>query len=73
MDELQTKPRTECCPGNVNRFMPNYVFNAWKEAGGHIYLQLYAASTFVSDGVTIEEKTEYPFGDDVTLHIRADR
>lgn len=66
-------PGTECCPGNVNRFMPNYIWNAWKEDGNDIYVKLYAASKFETDGITITEQTEYPFKDAVIFKISGNR
>ena len=66
-------PGTECCPGNVNRFMPNYIMNAWKKEGDDVYLKLYAASVFDKDGIMIEEQTAYPFKDEVKLTITTDK
>lgn len=58
---------TECCIGNLHRYMPNYVARMWlKDAGGQPVAALYGPSTAEYDlggGVTvsIEEKTGYPF------------
>ena len=49
------------CPGNVNRFLPNYVLNMWKKDGNAVYAALYGASTFETDGIYIQEDTDYPF------------
>lgn len=62
-------PGTECCPGNVNRFMPNFLLNTWMRLGNTITCQLYGASTYESGDTKIAEKTEYPFEDTVTFSI----
>lgn len=58
---------TECCSGNVHRFMPDYTAYTWLR-GNHdeITAALYAPTTYrfkTKDAVdcTIEEKTLYPF------------
>ena len=58
---------TECCIGNVHRFLPNYVSRMWlKDADGEPVAALYGPSSVVydlGDGVTvkIDERTDYPF------------
>ena len=66
-------PGTECCPGNVNRFMPNYIMNMWSAEGSDVYLKLYGASEYILDGVAITEETEYPFNNQVKLKIKCER
>lgn len=62
---------TECCIGNLHRYMPNYVARMWmKDAKGQPVAALYGPSTVVyslADGVTvrIEEKTSYPFDEKI--------
>ena len=62
---------TECCIGNVHRFLPNYVSRMWlKDTDGEPVAALYGPSTVVydlGDGITveIEERTDYPFGDSI--------
>lgn len=62
---------TECCIGNLHRYMPNYVARMWmKDAKGQPVAALYGPSTVVyslADGVTvrIEEKTSYPFDENI--------
>lgn len=62
---------TECCIGNLHRYMPNYVARMWlKDKKGHPVAALYGPSSVVYDlgeGVTvkIEEITEYPFEEQV--------
>lgn len=58
---------TECCIGNLHRYMPNYVARMWlKDRDGQPVAALYGPSSVkydLGDGVTvsIEEKTAYPF------------
>lgn len=62
---------TECCIGNLHRYMPNYAARMWlKDADGQPVAALYAPSSVrydLGDGVTvcIEEKTDYPFGEKI--------
>ena len=63
-------PGTECCPGNVNRFLPNYVLNMWKKDGNAVYAVLYGASTFETDGIYIQEDTDYPFRESIAFDIQ---
>lgn len=69
-------PGTECCPGNVNRFMPNFVLNSWRQKGDKIYSDLYAPTTLETKvngkKVTIEEVTNYPFEEAVLYKITSD-
>jgi hypothetical protein len=69
---------TECCSGNVHRFLPNYVLRQWmRSPQGGIVAALYGASVHNTRihgvPVTIEQKTEYPFSGDVTLTVRCAR
>jgi uncharacterized protein len=62
---------TECCAGNVHRFMPNYVARMWmRDKNGNPIAALYGPSeekVTLANGkqVTIEENTGYPFSDRV--------
>lgn len=66
-------PGTECCAGNVNRFMPNYVWNMFYQENKDIYLNLFGESifeTYVGKGkVKIIEETKYPFDETISLKI----
>lgn len=64
-------PSTECCPGNVNRFMPNYVSRMWMMGvTGGAAAVLYGPSTFeIAPGYLIHEETTYPFGDTVVFRF----
>jgi hypothetical protein len=66
----------ECCSGNVHRFLPNYALRQWmRTPDGGVVAALYGASTFVGTvhgtDVTIEQKTEYPFGESIefVMHV----
>lgn len=58
---------TECCIGNLHRYMPNYAARMWmKDCNGNPVASLYGPSTVefeLKDGftVSIEERTSYPF------------
>jgi len=69
---------TECCTGNVNRFMPNYCARMWLRApNGGVAAALYGPSILSTTvgsqatPVTIHQVTDYPFGETVTLRIAA--
>ena len=64
-------PGTECCAGNVNRFMPNYIWHCWHREEDDIYLDLYADSIYSDEKIEIVEKTDYPFGTNTELTIKA--
>lgn len=64
--------QTECCAGNVQRFMPNYVARMWLEgtASDEIVAALYGPSHILfslpsGNEATIKEVTDYPFEDSV--------
>ena len=66
-------PGTECCAGNVNRFMPNYIWNMYKQENKNIYLNLFGSSiyeTMIGKRKTkIVEETNYPFDEQIKLNI----
>lgn len=65
-----------CCAGNVNRFMPNFVYHSWMRDGDTLSAVTYCPSTVttVLDGhrVTVKEETCYPFENTVRFHIETD-
>ncbi len=67
-------PGTECCPGNVNRFMPNYVLNSWHVDGKNVYAFVYGAGTFDGEvdgkNVKIVEETQYPIVENVKFTVQ---
>jgi hypothetical protein len=66
---------TECCAGNINRAMPNYVIRMWMRSndGGlaAVYYGPCEVTTSVGDSkVTITEETGYPFRNDISFKIK---
>lgn len=70
-------PGTECCAGNVNRFMPNYILNSWMVCGNQVYSLLHAESAleFNIDGTaaSITESGNYPFSDHLIYRIKTQK
>jgi hypothetical protein len=67
--------QTECCSGNVHRFLPNYALRQWMQTpSGGVVAALYGASRLASkiDGVpvTIDQVTEYPFSEEIHFTIQ---
>lgn len=70
-------PNTACCPGSVNRIMPNYVSRMWMMDGnGSLTATLYGPCSVTArvgdkaQEVTIVEETDYPFSDRIEFSIR---
>lgn len=71
----------ECCTGNVQRMLPNYVARMWMSDGaGGVVGALYGPSSVRAavgangaTTATIVQETRYPFDGDVTLKVAADR
>lgn len=66
---------TECCAGNINRAMPNYVNRMWmRTADGGLAAVWYGPSevftTVRGQAVTLTEETDYPFRDSVTFRVK---
>ncbi|MBQ9086162.1 MAG: glycoside hydrolase family 127 protein [Clostridia bacterium] len=74
--QFAPNPGTECCPGNVNRFMPNYVLNMWGAEEDRVYCYTYGAGTFTCEiggkKVSIRETTNYPVIETVTFDIETE-
>ena len=65
---------TECCSGNVNRMLPNFVSRMWMtDSEGGAVAAIYGPSeaTFTTDNgaVTITCETDYPFGETLTFTV----
>lgn len=63
---------TECCVGNVQRFMPNYAARMWmRDKDGGAVAALYGPSVerlnVNNQAVTITETTDYPFSESITF------
>lgn len=71
------RPGTECCTGEVNRIMPNYVARMWMTKGNDPVAALYGPSThrigITGTPVTITEETSYPFGEHIDFCIDTDK
>lgn len=66
--------QTECCVGNVHRIVPNYVSRMWMRGEkNEIVSALYGPSEVECDGLKIEEKTEYPFGNVIKFVFHCDK
>jgi uncharacterized protein len=65
---------TECCAGNVNRAMPNYVTRMWMRMAGGVAATLYGPCELntVINGqpVVITEETDYPFRETLTFKVK---
>lgn len=63
----------ECCIGNVNRFMPNYIWNSWKQDGDNVYLKLFGSSIYQKNGIQISERVNFPYENDVKLTVKTSK
>lgn len=71
-------PGTECCPGQVNRIMPNFTARMWMTDGqGGLVSVCYGPSRVKAkvgpdqQEVTIIEQTDYPFSEQIKFRIQA--
>lgn len=67
-------PGTECCPGDVNRIMPNFAGRIWMtDQSGHPVVAFYAPAghTYTIDGqaVRLNQETTYPFEETIRIAI----
>lgn len=64
-----------CCVGNVNRFMPNFVYHSWMRDGDILSAVTYCPSTVTADfggtTVTLYEETAYPFENTVRFRVES--
>jgi hypothetical protein len=62
-----------CCVGNVNRFMPNFVYHSWMRDEHTLSAVTYCPTSVTTemDGktVTIHEETNYPFENTIRFRI----
>ncbi len=70
-------PGTQCCAGEVNRIMPNFISRMWLSDGkGGLVAAMYGPSRVTAKvgptarKVTIVEETNYPFSEEISLQIR---
>lgn len=73
---------TECCGGNVNRAMPNYVIRQWMKLPASsprpgLAVVLYGPSQVTTEiageTVTITQTTDYPFRDSIRFKVQTTR
>jgi len=70
----ESKQYPLCCTGNLARLLPNYVMHLWmaSEDGG-LAATLYGPSetqtVVAGTKVALSTRTEYPFGDEIAIHI----
>ncbi|MDP4132698.1 MAG: glycoside hydrolase family 127 protein [Bacillota bacterium] len=55
----------QCCIGNVNRAMSNYIYNMFAYSGDEIFAALYGSCEANHGGIKITEETAYPFDETV--------
>jgi hypothetical protein len=67
----------QCCPGNVNRAMPNFAARMWmKDANNGLVAALYGPSKVTypagerRQNMTITENTRYPFSDRIVFTMQ---
>ena len=66
-------PGTECCPGNVNRFMPNYILNSAKRYGNEVYIASFCDADYDFGDIRITERTEFPFEESIEFDIATEK
>jgi len=73
-------PGTECCPGEVNRIMPNFAARMWMSDGqGGFVAAFYGPSQVTArvgvnnQEIVIIEETDYPFSDQISFRIQTDQ
>jgi DUF1680 family protein len=70
-----------CCPGNVNRFLPNYLGRMWMRDArdGGLAATLYGPCRVKArvgaerETIEIVEETSYPFSEEIRFRIAAER
>ena len=72
-------PGTECCPGEVNRIMPNFAARMWMSDGeGGVVAALYGPGRLTTgvgpdaQKVTIVQQTDYPFSEQINFLIQTE-
>jgi len=66
---------TECCSGNINRAMPNYVIRMWmRSTNGGLAAAYYGPSEVTTkvagQRVVVSEETDYPFRDTINFRVK---
>jgi hypothetical protein len=65
----------ECCPGNINRAMPDYVIRMWMRSRDNGLAAVYygpseVTTTAGGQNLTVTEETDYPFRDRISFRIK---
>jgi hypothetical protein len=66
---------TECCAGNINRAMPNYVIRMWMRPTDDGLAAVYygpseVTATVGRQKISVAEETDYPFRDTILFRIK---
>jgi hypothetical protein len=68
------EPNFGCCTANMHQGWPKLAASLWMAAGDNGLAAIaYGPSEVTANGVTIEERTDYPFRDTVTLLVNPAR
>ncbi len=63
-----------CCPSNLCRFIPSMPGYVYATRGDSLYVNLYAGNTATisveGKGVTLQQRTDYPWNGDVTIEVQ---
>ncbi|MEO5915937.1 MAG: beta-L-arabinofuranosidase domain-containing protein [Luteolibacter sp.] len=63
-----------CCCYNLHQGFPKFVQNMWAAAPGDgLAVLAYGPSTVTANGVTINETTDYPFGETIRLKVTMEK
>ena len=70
-------PGTECCAGNVNRFMPNYVLHMYRQRDDRIFIDLFGPSRCKAmvkgdQPVVITQETRFPLEDRIVIKVQTE-
>ncbi len=57
----------ECCTGNANRSMPNFLLNAFMQTDAGYRFNFYIPGEYKAGGCAFEVQTEYPYGEDIKI------
>jgi hypothetical protein len=66
---------TECCVGNINRAMPNYVIRQWMKTSDDglaaiLYGPCELTTTVKNQAITITQETDYPFRETIDFKMQ---
>ncbi|MBQ8403956.1 MAG: glycoside hydrolase family 127 protein [Clostridia bacterium] len=69
-------PFTACCPGNVNRIMPNFALSMWSLEENCVTARMYGPCEFSGEidgkAFSVTEKTNYPFDLKIDFEIKTE-